>query len=149
MTQGKNNYLLFLFITPLFLLTTAITTNTVDHYLHFIGFIPFRQVDAGRNHIIKADGPLTVGTYKMHMVIMVMAFLAILAERIADGIIGGRYGVDDALFHKGLKRTVDSYTVELFPGLIFNISMGQCVLIFKEKGQDFFPALGNAEVFET
>jgi len=51
----------------------------------------------------------------------------------------------DTFFHKGLKRTVDGYTVKFFTGPPFNITMREGIFGLQKKREDFFTAVSNVE----
>jgi len=57
----------------------AIFANAIDHHLHFVGYITFREFDPGRDNVIQTDGSATVTTNKMYVLIMMMTFFALLA----------------------------------------------------------------------
>ena len=59
----------------------------------------------------------------MHVIIVMVAFLAFLTQGIPDGIISCRNGVDDAFFFKGLQGAIDSDTVVFSPYFFFDIAM--------------------------
>ncbi len=82
------------------------------------------QLYCRRSYIIQAKGQLALTADKMYMVIMMMAFRAIvLAKGISDRVIGSRDGMDDAFIRKGLQRTVHRHPVKPFTCFFFNIAM--------------------------
>lgn len=66
----------------------------------------------------------------MHMVIVMMTCCnaGFVAQRIPDHIVCRRDVVDDALFKKCLKGSVNRNTVVLVSTFCFNVLMGQCIV---------------------
>ncbi len=126
--------------------TSGITfiAGAVDQDLDGVGNKTIGQFDTRGDDVIQADGFSAVAADKMHMVIMMVPFFAILAKGITNGVVGCGNGMDDAFFNKGLQGAVDGDPVKFFTCLAFNIAMSQCVLGSQEKGKDLPPAIRYA-----
>src|SRR5688572_3737115 len=111
----------------------TLLTNTIDHYLHIVGYVALRQGYPGRNNIVKADGLFAIGANEVYVIIVVVSFLAFLAQCITDGVISGRYGMNDAFFLKGLQGTINGHPVVFTTYFFFNIAMGQSITTGQEK----------------
>ncbi len=95
--------------------------------------------------MVKAKSVTATVAHKMHMVIVVVAGLTfLLAQCIADGVVGRGYGVDDAFFHKSLQCTVDGHPIKLVAGKLFNIAMGKRTVRMVKKFQNPFSAVSHA-----
>jgi len=66
----------------------------------------------------------------MHMVVVMMpcSDAGIIAKGIPDHVVCRRDVVNDALFKKCLKRSVNRNTVVLVSTFCFNVLMGQCIV---------------------
>ena len=66
----------------------------------------------------------------MHMVIVMMPCgdAGFVAQRIPDHVVCRRDVVDDALFKKCLKCSVNRNAVVLVSTFCFNVLMGQCII---------------------
>jgi hypothetical protein len=114
-----------------------------------MGCIAFGKPDFGRYNVVEADGGSAVGAYKVNVVVVVMAFRAVLAKGIANGGVRSRDGMHDAFFHEGLQGPVNGYAVEFFTGFLFDVAMCQGVLAAEEQGQYFFAAVRYAQVLSA
>jgi hypothetical protein len=135
------------FKTPYVLIVlVAAFAKAIDHHLHVLRKIPFRQINSWRYHIIQADRAIAIRTNKMHMIIMMVAFGTVFTQRIQHTVISGGNGMNNAFFHKGLQRAVHGYPVKFFACLPLNIAMRERIGGGQEKRQDLFAAFGNAQV---
>lgn len=112
---------------PALLPLATLGTQASHYHLVFLGHKTARQFYLGNSYVGKANCFTAFATNKMNVVIVVMAFCAIIfAQGVQHRIIGGWYGVDNAFFQKSLQGTIHGDPVEFFAGLFFNIAMCQC-----------------------
>lgn len=83
-------------------------------------------------------------TKKMDVVVLVCtATASFVTKSIPNGIVGRRYGVQNALFYKCLKGSINGYPVELIANARFYVHVRQGTIRIHEQLQYFFPAVGN------
>jgi hypothetical protein len=113
---------------------TALFTYPRYHHLYLVGFVPRRQADMGYVNIFEAGGFAAHGAYKVHVVIVVMSFLASAgAQGIAGGTLAVGNAVNDTLTGKYLQGAVNGHPVEIVERF-FDIAMAQrAVRVLQKK----------------
>lgn len=81
----------------------AILADSTNHHINLGRDKILWELHRWYRHIFKANCIATIVANKMHMVILVLAFVAIvLTQRIENGIISGGYIMYNPLFQKYL-----------------------------------------------
>jgi hypothetical protein len=101
----------------------------------------------GYVYIFEAGGFAAHGAYKMHVVVVVMPFLAPAgAQGIAGGTLAVGNAVNDTLTGKYLQGAVNGHPVEMVERS-FDIAMAQCaVRMLQKKVENNLSAVRNAQV---
>jgi len=104
--------------------------NTVHHHVDLFHGIAPGQVYCRDVYIVKANRFTALFTPEMYMVVVMVPCCdtGFVAKRIPDHVVCGRDVVDDALFKKGLKRSINRNAVVLVSTSCFNVLMGQGIV---------------------
>jgi hypothetical protein len=110
--------------------------NTTYKYIGLGMGKALRQLHRRYAYMVKAVSGAAFVAHKVNMVIVMMTLGAVVfAKGVTYGIIGCWYGMDNALFHKSLQRSVNGNTVKLLPRKFFNIGMRKCTIGVVKKFQ--------------